>query len=88
MFAPQNASEETVRSYIYNYTFFSPASSYSRLTDFFWEQRDFKLPCNPPEKFDYIASVNLKWSILNSLKDYKFASAFGSNITIYERIKN
>ncbi|VVB58951.1 Undecaprenyl phosphate-alpha-4-amino-4-deoxy-L-arabinose arabinosyl transferase [Candidatus Anstonella stagnisolia] len=87
MFAPQNASEEMVRSYVYNYSGFSPPTSYSRLTDFFWEQRDFKLPCNAPVKFDYIASVGINRSILRSLPDYKFSSAFGSNITVYERIK-
>ena len=76
-----------VRSYVYNYSGFSPPTSYSRLTDFFWEQRDFKLPCNAPVKFDYIASVGINRSILRSLPDYKFSSAFGSNITVYERIK-
>jgi len=85
MFSPQNASQETIRSYVYGYYAFSPPTSHSRLTDFFWDRRDFKLPCAAPEKFDYIAAVNINESIMASLSDYKVASAFGSNITIYGR---
>jgi len=85
MFTPQNASEETIRGYIFNYSSFSPPSSYSRLTDFFWERRDFKLPCPAPEKFDYIAASGVNESIMASLHGYKLSRAFGSNLTIYER---
>lgn len=87
MLSPQNASEETLRGYIYNYKNFSPNTSHSRLTDFFWEQRDFKLPCAASEKFDYIISAELNKSIFASLPDYGPDSAFGSNITIYRRTK-
>ena len=84
--APQNATTEEIRGFIYSYGSYNPSSSYGRLTDFFWEKRDFRLPCKAPEKFDYVAAVNLNASIMAALPDYVKTKEF-QNLTVYERAR-
>lgn len=81
----QNSTPYLVRSAIYDYGSLSQPQAYTRLADFFWEQRDFKLQCNVPQKFDYVAAVNINESIFSSMPQYKKLAQF-QNLTVYGRI--